>query len=257
MRIFIRASANGFPETETEYTAWQGFQELGFKPIFFKSENELEDCRPDDLIVGGVTVINRRLNAYGITIDEYDYPTQLSDYLGRRVWKDMLEGILGKPEQWPVFVKPVKNKAFLGFVLKTGREVPRMRSARPDEPVWCSELVSFQAEWRVFVRYGNVWDVRPYRGDWRAHFDASVIEDAVRKFTAAPAGYAMDFGATDDGRTLLIEVNDGIALGCYGADPVEYAKTLSARWCELVGMHDECDRYFEASDWKNRFRDDP
>ena len=45
-----------------------------------------------------------------------------------------------------------------------------------------------------------------------------------------------------------------LTLGCYGADPVEYAKTLSARWCELVGMHDECDRYFEASDWKNRLR---
>ena len=47
MRVFIK-SLNGIPEAETEYTAWQGFQELGFKPIFFESESELRDIRPDD-----------------------------------------------------------------------------------------------------------------------------------------------------------------------------------------------------------------
>ena len=48
----------------------------------------------------------------------------------------------------------------------------------------------------------------------------------------------------------MVEVNDGFALGTYGTDAVEYAKLLSARWCELVGIHDECDQYFEAVDWK-------
>ncbi len=28
--------------------------------------------------------------------------------------------------------------------------------------------------------------------------------------------FSMDFGLTDDGRTLLIEVNDGYSIGCYG-----------------------------------------
>ena len=28
MRVFIKTDMNGFPETETDYTAWQGFQEL-------------------------------------------------------------------------------------------------------------------------------------------------------------------------------------------------------------------------------------
>lgn len=35
-------------------------------------------------------------------------------------------------------------------------------------------------------------------------------------FSDAPNGYGIDFGVTDDGRTLLIEVNDGYALGSYG-----------------------------------------
>ena len=125
-----------------------------------------------------------------------------------------------------------------------------MRQARRDEPVLCSEPVSFLTEWRAFVRYGRIWDVRPYRGDWHYHYDPAVLDYAISNYRTDPAGYAMDFGITDDGRTLLVEINDGFALGCYGADPIQYAKLLSARWCELVGIHDECDVYFEGADWK-------
>ena len=127
-----------------------------------------------------------------------------------------------------------------------------MRQADQDEPVLCSDPVSFCMEWRAFVRYGRIWDVRPYRGDWHYHYDSNVLDFAVSNYRSAPAGYAMDFGVTEDGRTLLVEVNDGYALGCYGADPIQYAKLLSARWCELVGIHDECDVYFEGADWRKR-----
>ena len=163
-----------------------------------------------------------------------------------------MEGILSKQEQWPVFVKPVKDKVFVGFVLRSEKDVPRRRQAKSDEPVLCSELVNFTTEWRAFIRYGNIWDVRPYRGDWRNHFDPEVLEKAVRSFKSAPAGYAMDIGITEKGQTLLVEINDGFALGCYGADPIQYAKLLSARWCELAGIHDDCDIYLEAVDWKKQ-----
>ena len=53
-----------------------------------------------------------------------------------------------------------------------------------------------------------------------------------------PAGRAIDLGVTSDGRTLLVEVNDGFALGSYGLDDVTYALLLSARWAELVGTED-------------------
>ena len=43
MRVFIKTSMLGIPETETEYVAWQGFQALGYKPVFFQDEKELEE----------------------------------------------------------------------------------------------------------------------------------------------------------------------------------------------------------------------
>jgi hypothetical protein len=82
--------------------------------------------------------------------------------------------------------------------------------------------------------------VRHYRGDWRLRPDPATIEKAVRNFSSAPAGYAIDFGLTDKGETLLIEVNDGYSLGCYGLLYLDYAKLLSARWAELTGTTDEC-----------------
>lgn len=84
------------------------------------------------------------------------------------------------------------------------------------------------------------------------YFDPEILEQAVKAFKSAPAGYAMDIGVTEKGQTLLVEINDGFALGCYGADPIQYARLLSARWCELVGIHDECDTYLEAVDWKKK-----
>lgn len=88
---------------------------------------------------------------------------------------------------------------------------------------------------------GRILDVRPYRGSWRAHFDADVVERAAGAYSGAPAGYGMDFGVTEDGRTLLVEVNDGYALGSYGLEYHAYARLLSARWSELAGAEDPCD----------------
>lgn len=251
MRIFIRAIKDNFPETEIEYAAFQGFSALGFKPVFFTNESELDECRPDDLIVGGVSTITRKMESYGIPLTEYDYPESLRWFFGRKIWRDNLESVLSEKEKWPVFVKPIRDKAFIGFVLNKESDVPRLYRAKSDEPVYCSELVDFDAEWRVFVRYGNVIDVRPYKGDWKKQYDHELIEQAVMDFYYdAPAGYSMDIGVTSKGETLLVEVNDGFALGTYGLDPIQYAKLLSARWCELVGIYDECDQYHESVDWK-------
>ncbi|WP_238996654.1 ATP-grasp domain-containing protein [Paenibacillus pinistramenti] len=57
---------------------------------------------------------------------------------------------------------------------------------------------------------------------------------------SAPNGYAVDIGLTDKGETLLIEVNDGYALGQYGLNTLDYAKLLSARWSELTNTIDGC-----------------
>ncbi|RGS52466.1 DUF4343 domain-containing protein [Olsenella sp. AF21-51] len=71
--------------------------------------------------------------------------------------------------------------------------------------------------------------------------EQGVIEQAIAAYDSALAGYAADFGVTSDGRTLLVEVNDGYSLGPYGLWPELYAQLLSARWAQMVGTNDPCD----------------
>lgn len=50
----------------------------------------------------------------------------------------------------------------------------------------------------------------------------------------AKRGYGIDFGVLDDGRTALVELNDGYALGNYGLAAEAYLALCIARWEQLV-----------------------
>ena len=144
------------------------------------------------------------------------------------------------PELWPVFIKPFEDKAFTGVLVRSPKDLMGCGRIDEDLPIYCSEPVHFIGEWRCFVRYGRILDVRHYKGRWQVHPDCQLIERAVQDYTSAPAGYSMVFGLTEQGKTLLIEINDGYSLGSYGLFYLDYAELLSARWAELTGTEDEC-----------------
>jgi hypothetical protein len=177
---------------------------------------------------------------YEIVPPEIDYPDEIATFLGRKVWKSKLSVIANNPENWNVFIKPVEDKKFTGVVVRSTKDLIGCGAYGEDPDILCSEVVNFAAEWRCFVWYGKILDIRRYRGNWRLHFDYKVVENIVSQFTSAPKGYAVDLGLTDRGETLLIEVNDGYSLGHYGLFSLDYAKLLSARWAELTNTVDEC-----------------
>ncbi len=240
MKAYIQSYPNGVPHNYNFMNAWQGFREMGFEIVPFNDAETLKTSTRNDIIVGYVNTVRNRLFDFGITAPEMDYPKELENYLGRKIWQTTMKNVSNDPTCWPVFVKPLEDKQFTGVVVRSTKDLIGCGIEGVDQDVYCSEIVDFVAEWRCFVRYGKILSVRPYKGDWRSHYDASVIENSVREFASAPKGYAIDFGLTKDGRTLLIEVNDGYALGCYGLFYLDYAKLLSARWAELTGTEDEC-----------------
>lgn len=240
LKAYIQANNKGIPHNYNFMNAYQGFYEMGFETVMFSDHETLSLSRPEDIVVGYVGTVRKRLLDFGIQCDEVDYPQELSAYLGRKIWSARMSEVVDHPEAWPVFVKPVEDKQFTGVVVRSTKDLIGCGIEGEDQPVLCSEPVEFIAEWRCFVRYGRIIGVRHYKGDWRVHYDPVVIENAVREYKSAPAGYAADFGLTADGRTLLIEINDGYALGCYGLFYLDYAKLLSARWAELTGTKDEC-----------------
>ena len=243
MRVFLRRDANNEYMSVNFASAAEGFRLMGWETIGYQRISTiLPALERDDIVVDFGDESRQALQSLGATPPELPtYPDPLRSFLGREIWTSTINTIAASPERWPVFVKPcAESKKFTGVLVRSPRDLIGCGDQQTDTPVWCSEPILFRREWRCFVRYGAILDVRPYKGDWRVGYDYRVIEAAVAEWSEQPQGWALDVGVDAQGRTLVVEVNDGFALGAYGLTPHDYARLLSARWTELVGTNDEC-----------------
>ena len=235
MRAYIHAF-HGRPWNTECRAAYEGFQKLGIETVLFSTNEEFDTRHPEDVVVGGTVIIWHALNQRGIIPEHYDYPQELTEFCGRKIKQMKLKNV--RDEKLPVFIKSVEDKAAPGIVINSWTDLEEYKWLDPEFDIYCSECVHFVSEWRCFMIYGQLADIRFYYGDESVKCDQSIIYAAIRAYPKMPAGCALDFGVTDDGRTLLIEMNDGYSLGIYGLDPTLYARLLTARWAELNGTID-------------------
>jgi hypothetical protein len=242
MRVYIQRHKGEF-QNVIGYTAWKGFEQLGDEVLYFDIgdlENNRMELSKDTLVVGTIYCVRTALEKLGcVPPDNLDYPECLYKYLGRKVWRTTMRWLR---EQYndvgdPVFVKPVRvHKAFTGYVVTRYRDLIPTARFDSDMELWASEVVDFVAEYRYFVFEHQVVGVGHYRGDPLRYPDPSIVTAAVRDYAPeAPVAYCIDFGVDKDGRTLLVEVNDGFAFGTYGLNSLVHVKMLEARWKEMVG----------------------
>lgn len=241
MRAFIQCNKDMEPMNPNVYNAYYGFKEMGIECVKFNAYEQLDENYHSigDVISGGIGMIRRRLEHFGIFVEDYDYPAELKPFLGRNVWSSTINTISNHSEMWPVFVKSKEQKKLTGKVIRNITDLVGCGIAGEDYEVFCSDPVNMLAEWRIFVRYGKVLDAKLYRGDWTKHYDPEVVQNAIEQFDTAPNAYGIDFAVTDKDETILIEVNDGFALGCYGMAYWNYAKFLITRWAQMTNTLDE------------------
>ncbi len=165
----------------------------------------------------------------------FDYPENLREFLHRRVWGADLGWVRRHIESGgePLFIKPCMRKRFTGRVVRDSGDLYGLASFSTSTSLWCSEVVAFVGEHRVFVTEGAVVGLVHYAGDPEKKPSQDLI-DACRERLVPIAGYAVDAGVLDDGTTALVEVNDGFSLGRYGLDSDAYADLLLARWGQLL-----------------------
>lgn len=237
MKAYIQTDQHGNFYNVNAFVAHEGFQTLGWETEKFFSVDEIEDHEAENILVGGIGNVRKRLAQFGIAkpANEIDYPEELEPYLKRTVWASTIEEVFQNEEQWNVFVKPKKDtKKFVGKIVKEHKDFIGLIDFDNPTEIWCSELVHFKTEWRCFIRYGEILDIRQYKGVWDSQLDLSVIKSAIADFKNSPAAYALDFGIDENNEMKLVEINDGHSLGSYGMNGVNYAKFLSARWAELT-----------------------
>jgi len=167
------------------------------------------------------------------------YPPLLQSFFERTIRQTTLESFYKTLEEnkdfgTEYFVKPVKNKVFTGYTCITPQDLDKLQCSKKTE-VYVSSYVKFGAEFRAYIYKDKIVDAFRYWGDdWSAVFDRSIVEAMVLALAGTmPVFYSLDFG-TSEGKTLLVEVNDGYALGNYGLAPKPYAEMTIARWKEIL-----------------------
>lgn len=197
----------------------------------------------DTLVVGYVETVLAALHQLGIEPPPTnDYPDSLTPLFHRRIWKSTV----GELADWlydskgPIFAKPEgQKKRFTGHVFSNPDDLYYAEGASRKTAIFCSEVVRWLSEYRVYVWNGEIVGVKHYAGDPALKIDELAVVEAVRLLKESgqgTSGYAVDLGVLADGKTALVEWNDGFALGSYNLDRAVYTDLLVARWCEIMGQ---------------------
>lgn len=240
MKAYIQTDQSGEFYNVNAFVAYEGFRNFGFETEKFFDADEISDKNPEHILVGGIGNVRKRLQSLNIirSKNEIDYPEELHSFLKRNVWESTINEVY-RNGNWNVFVKPkTETKLFTGKVVRNELDFVGMIHEDKNIDVLCSELVNFKTEWRCFIRYKEILDIRRYNGDWDTKIDVNTVRCAIEAFSTQPAAYALDFGVDENNETILVEVNDGHSLGTYGLSSSNYAKFLSARWSELTQTED-------------------
>lgn len=243
MKAFVRIQHSGDLYNQNCYSVYQGCEKMDIPVERYKAIYSVTDNDPEDLVVGTFSDVSVALEKLGVNLVPVDYPDELLPFAGRKIWQSTLFTITKNPEYWHVFVKPVVDvKRFRGTVLDKSEDLIKLGGGLEDIHVWCSEKVNFLSEWRIWILDGEIVGLSPYRGKWDVFPDPAVLKRAVEAYHSAPRAYALDFGVTDEGKTLLVEVSDAYALSSFGLDSVLYTKILITRWQELIKQADVAKR---------------
>lgn len=236
--VYVQRTGNRFFSVNC-FEAAVGFGQMGYKVIGFENPGEI-DHSTSPIVVGGINTMRQVFSDLRIPQPGIDAPHQhLPSYLGRKVVEMSFSDVEDYSQiqgAFPFFIKPLHDhKLFTGYVVKSKHDLLQSKlRCKQDTKLIVSECVEFISEYRCFVLGGELVGSKNYTGDFRVSPDYSIIENAIRDYSAQPAAYSIDFGVTADGRTLLIEMNDGFVLSAYGLNKIVYCKMLEARWDEIT-----------------------
>ena len=245
MKVWLKSKKiNGIliPVNINVSNALYGFNKLGVETILFEDINDILDwVTRDDIVVSFIGDANKVFSKFDVVHDVKDYPEELRKYLKRNIGESTISELLLKDELFGKFIKPKVQKVFTGGVIKDYTDLAKIGVR--DCPIFYSDVVEIVSEYRCFIIYDKIVDIKPYGVNVGCikGIDFNYVDALIEDFSTIkdkPNGCSIDIGIGPKGEHYLIECNDGFSLGCYGLDCILYAKLLSARWSQLLGVQD-------------------
>lgn len=239
---YLEKPGHGKPRHE-ESLVFQYCQQNGIEVVHYLAKQIQRRQLPltrECFICGDMDVMHGAMKQLGIEVPvPNDFPDSLQPFYRRRVWRDSMAALESKLDGGrEVFAKPAgRRKLFVGRVFSSPDDLHFISGISRHEPLWCSEVVDWVCEYRVYVIGTEIVAIDHYSGDAAVPLSQLVLKEAIQRFSGsgeAPAAYGIDFGVLATGETALVDANDGYALGAYAIDSASYAKLLFARWHQLV-----------------------
>lgn len=178
------------------------------------------------LLYGGEMFLQLACQELGMPLPVVDptwLPSLSQGVLHRRV--SAMEARQARMLPGPIFVKPIQNKSFPPAVYRSGQHLPVLEDL---EPVYVSEPVVFEREYRCFLhrgmcRTGSLYSAFGHpataSGVDQGFFDAArMAEVAVRERPTLPDAVVVDVGVLTDGRFAVVEPNSVAESALYGAN---------------------------------------
>lgn len=200
-------------------------------------------CMP----VGDVSFVDRCMELAGIRKPPWNcYPASLKLYMHHLPRHTTVSGALRWPK--PMFVRPVIDRAFRGFVL---REVPDEHSFAERtaletllamdrrERVWVAAPLSIASTWRYFVLGGELLGYHWVRGASDPEPDFDEVS-AIIAALPMEVPHVLDVAVLQTGTTSLLRTRDAWGLTypefapTTAPAPLEFLRLLWTRWTQIA-----------------------
>lgn len=243
-KAFLEESGNGKLGHE-EQLLWAELGQRGIPISLYTAKRIQRRQLPlsrETFVAGGMDAMHGAMRQLKIDIPApNDYPVSLLPFMHRQTWTSTLGAVerrVMEESGESVFAKPAnRRKSFTGRVFTSMDDFRELGGVSRSQEVWCSEVVTWLSEYRVYVINTEIISMDLYAGDSQIALDSTVVNSALAAYRASgesPSAFGIDFGVLTSGQTALVEANDGYALGAYQISATAYTDLLLTRWNELV-----------------------
>jgi hypothetical protein len=135
-----------------------------------------------------------------------------------------------------IFIKPIQNKLFTGFVLDE-YQYSSIANIPDDTIIMAYDVFDhvIDSEWRCYIHNNKIIDSRNYSGDFKISPDYGYVNDVLKSNKDSfPCAYTIDIGILSNHTNVVIEFNDMWAIGNYGIPNDEYVRLLRDRYFEII-----------------------